>query len=581
MSTDDSKPGGLFSKVVRFVRHPSLHWSELDAQADDPLGQADREVLRQTLERKRRNDFVRQREFEQLRRLRQKEAASGTEEAVADASSQPASLQSSQAPGDARAVTLKKIDAIEEQMSQQWWRNKQPADASTLPMYLLSSFPQPDSVHVAGAPAGPAPGAAASAGFASTAPLDWDVDGGDTPAPQPASPAGKQDHSTFATTVPLDPPAWSAPAQPLPVASGPFVHDPDFEEAAIAFANGAASGAEAMLLKLLVQRATQPEAQLPVWQALFDLYRAAGMAERFEDLAIDFAARFGRSAPLWFVLSAQHPWVIPGAGALRASMPGVATPGIAVQETAADPQDRLWRWPAPALLTRASVATLAQAKAAVPAPWALFWGALERIEADAVAALEQVFTDWAQTPGQLVFIDAPVLAQRLQALTVSGDRMAPEDGWRLRMAALRLMEQPDSFELVALDYCVTYEVSPPSWAAPRSSYRDGIEDEATAAAEPESPALPAGAGLAGCIDGDATPWLAAIEAQVRPGQRLVVDCAELIRLDFAAAGSVLNWAARLQDEGVALRFERLHQLVAVFLAMVGVGEHAQLVPRRD
>lgn len=586
MSTDDSKPGGLFSKVVRFVRHPTLHWSELDAQADDPLGQADREVLRQTLERKRRNDFVRQREFEQLRRLRQKEAASGTEEALADASSQPPSLQSSQAPADARAVTLKKIDAIEEQMSQQWWRNKQPADASTLPMYLLSSFPQPDSVHVAGAPAGPAPGAAASAGFASTAPLDWDVDGGDTPAPQPALPPGKQEHSTFATTVPLDPPGWSAPAQPLSAASGPFVHDPDFEEAAIAFANGAATGAEAMLLELLVQRAAQPEAQLPVWQALFDLYRAAGMAERFEDLAIDFAARFGRSAPLWFVLSPQHPWVIPGAGALRASVAGVATPGVAtlgitVQDTAVDPQDHLWRWTAPALLTHASVAALAQAKAAAPAPWTLFWGALERIEADAVAGLEQLFTDWAQTPGQLVFIDAPVLAQCLQALTVSGDRMAPEDGWRLRMAALRLMEQPDSFELVALDYCVTYEVSPPSWAAPRRSYRDGIEDEAPAEAEPVSPALPAGAGLAGCIDGDATPWLAAIEAQVRPGQRLVVDCAELIRLDFAAAGSVLNWAARLQDEGVALRFERLHQLVAVFFAMLGVGEHAQLVPRRD
>ena len=586
MSTDDSKPGGLFSKVVRFVRHPTLHWSELDAQADDPLGQADREVLRQTLERKRRNDFVRQREFEQLRRLRQKEAAAASE-TPGDASSQPASLQSSQTPSDARAVTLKKIDAIEEQMSQQWWRNKQPADASTLPMYLLSSFPQPDSVHVAGAPAAAAPEASAIPGFAVTAPLDWDVGAAVAPEPPLAQAVPAPESPTFATTIPLDPPAWSAPAQPLPVDSGPFVHDPDFEAAAIAFANGAATGAEAMLLDLLVQRTAQPEAQMPVWHALFDLYRAAGMGARFEDLAIDYAARFGRSAPLWFALSPQHAWTIPGAAVLSAAAaPGAGAPGAAAPDIgmrwedapALDLQALPLRWTAPAVLTRASVAALEQAKAAAPAPWTLFWGGLERIEADAVAALEQVFTEWAQTPGPLFFLDAPVLAQCLQALTVSGDRAAPEDGWRLRMAALRLMDQPDSFELVALDYCVTYEVSPPSWAPPRSSYRDALVEDA---AEVPGTALAPVAGLAGCIDGDAMPALAGLEAQVLPGQALVVDCAELLRLDFAAAGSVLNWAARLQSEGVALRFERLHQLVAVFLAMVGVGAHAQLVPRRD
>ncbi|MFC7207214.1 hypothetical protein ACFQOZ_11085 [Comamonas endophytica] len=130
------------------MRHPVVHWSEAEAQ-DDPLGTADRQVLRQTLERKRRNDLVRQREFEQLRRLRQKAAAGA--QAQAESSSQPTSMPSSLTPPDARAVTLQKIDAIEEQMSQQWWRRKQPADASTMPMYLLSSFPQPDSVHVAAA----------------------------------------------------------------------------------------------------------------------------------------------------------------------------------------------------------------------------------------------------------------------------------------------------------------------------------------------------------------------------------------------------------------------------------------------
>lgn len=557
MSTDDSKAGGLFSKVVRFVRHPSASWSEGEAP-DEPLDQVDRQVLRQTLERKRRNDLVRQREFEQLRLLRQKQGASDGE-AQAGASSQPSSAHSSLMPPDTRAVTLQKIDAIEEQMSQQWWRKKQPADASTMPMYLVSTFPQPDSVHFAAAPRAPAvPGPAPDAA------LDWNVDTGGMQAP---GPAGAHDggalSTTFATTMALDSADWSAPAH-LPSASGPFVHDPDFEEAAIGFANGDAAGAETALLALLAQRAAQPEVQYPVWFALFDLYRASGLPDRFDELAIDFATHFGRSAPLWFSMAE------PGASAPGAAMP------VAQQDRAHD-----WRWNAPHVLTRQSVTALQLGKMAAPAPWTLFWGALERIEADAVEPLERVFTEWAQTPGLLVFLDAPVLAQCLQALTVSGDREVPEARWRLRMAALRLMDQHDSFELVALDYCVTYEVSPPSWVAPRSSYRDELEGVPPEDTPPEAPPLAAHAGLAGSFDGDATPWLEALEVHMRPGKPLAVDCAELVRMDFAATGSVLNWAARMQAEGVALRFERLHQLVAVFFDVVGVGEHAQLVPRTD
>jgi len=565
MSTDDGKPGGLFSKVARFVRHPTLHWSELGTQADAPSEPADKQLLRQTLERKRRNDFVRQREFEQLRKLRQQEAQSASGAEVLSESAGPStSLQGNIASPDTRAVMLQKIDAIEEQMSQQWWRNKQPADASTLPMYLLSSFPQADSVHVPAAadvPYGAALDAgAAQPGFALTAPLDWHAH---APVP-PAAAAGESERpaltTNFPATEPLDPPAWNRAAPPDALPRPVFVHDPEFEAAAIAFANGDAMGAEAALLALLAQRAAQHALQQPVWQALFDLYRAAGMAERFEERAIDFAARFGRSAPLWFALSARCSWVQPGA-------------------VAAGTGARAWRWAAPAQLTRQSVAALQRAKAAAAAPWTLVWAALERIDADALVPLERLVEEWAQTPGQIIFLDAQVLERRLQALTVCGERAASEDGWRLRMAMLRLMEQHDGFEQVALDYCVTYEVSPPSWTQPRSTYLDALE-QVPAAPEPLAE-VPVGGGLVGCIESDATPWLVALESQALPGRPLVVDCSELIRLDFAAAGSVLNWSAQMQAQGIELHFERVHHLVAVFFGMIGVSDHAQLHTRDD
>lgn len=372
MSKDDSQPGGLFSKVVRFMHHPAAPAKEVDAQPGDPTGLADladTQALRKMLQRKRRNDVVRQREFAQLRQLHP--AASPTGDATPHL------------PPDFPVVTWPPGAAVNEPLPQQWWRLKQPADASTLPMDLVSTFPQPQSVHVAGAPtmSGSSPGA--------HSPVWGGLSSGSVPV-------------------------WHRHAPTRPIASA-LAYDPDFEEAAIAFANGDAVGAEALLLQLLAQRAGQADLLEPVWRTLFDLYRAAGLVDRFHAQAGHFAAYFGGPAPPWFSLPAQ-----------------------------------------------------------------LGWG-----------------------------------SQDLPA---------------------------------AQGHCVVV----PVWM-----------------------------GLAGCIDTDATPWLAALEAQVSPGLPLVVDCSRLIRLDFAAAGSLLNWSVRMQARGVALRFEQLHQLAAVFLCMIGLNEHARLEPRRD
>ena len=75
MATKDNSPG-LLSKVAMFVRNPTTNWSDLD-QLD--AGAADsafsKQALKEMIERKRQNDFVRKREFDQLRKLRKRGAA--------------------------------------------------------------------------------------------------------------------------------------------------------------------------------------------------------------------------------------------------------------------------------------------------------------------------------------------------------------------------------------------------------------------------------------------------------------------------------------------------------------------------
>lgn len=302
MSKEETPPaGGLLSKMVRFVRNPTVQWTELDSLQDDRESQYSKQMLREMIERKRRNDFVRRREFDQLRKLRQREVLQGNR--TEDSSNRPSFFQSSMASPDERAVTLKKIDEIEAQMSQQWWKSKQSGNEAgeTMPLTMPPGEIQPAS--------GPDTQAAADArAFAPTVPATLSsplaAASAAPMAPSPVAPLFANDsmavgrfggvdaalqaepevHPSFSPTVPGGVP-------PVAVQLERFVHEPDLEEAAIRYANGDHEGAESGLLQVLEQhRQDDPEQQLELWMTLFDLYRATGQQDRFESLAIDFAA---------------------------------------------------------------------------------------------------------------------------------------------------------------------------------------------------------------------------------------------------------------------------------------------------
>ena len=113
----DSKEGeSFFRKVVKFVSNPTTEWSEIATRQDEGRDtEIEKSELKAMVERKRRNDFVRKREFDMLRKMRRSEAMSGQ-----DPAARPSFFQSSlPSKPDDRAMTLKKIDEIEAQMSMQ------------------------------------------------------------------------------------------------------------------------------------------------------------------------------------------------------------------------------------------------------------------------------------------------------------------------------------------------------------------------------------------------------------------------------------------------------------------------------
>src|SRR5690349_21372084 len=142
---DDSAPGGLLSRVVRFVKSPSTNWGEGVEADTDRESSYSKQMLKEMIERKRRNDFVRKREFDMLRKMRRSEVLSGQDPGL-----RPSFFQSSMpSKPDDRATTLKKIDEIEAQMSMQWWKTKhgpQSQSSQVNSEYPMSSHMTPEAL---------------------------------------------------------------------------------------------------------------------------------------------------------------------------------------------------------------------------------------------------------------------------------------------------------------------------------------------------------------------------------------------------------------------------------------------------
>ena len=581
MATKDDRPG-LLSKVAMFVRNPTKDWAELDKPEETQESGYDKQALKAMIERKRQNDFVRKREFDQLRKLRSRDPAS-----LAGMAARPSFFQTSVATDpDGRAVTLKKIDEIEAQMSKQWWKGKQEGN-TTRSGNLPTVQPAPDSRSMSSIPSqmptqGPTIGPEM---FAPTEAIGLTprVYAADDDRATQMNAAAQADADRYAAAGALnagvdeaDDQSFSA-SELFAIGDEELATDPELEEAAIRFANGDDAGAEKGLVDALRGDALLPDVARSWAAALLDLYRATGNRSQFDMAVGEFGARFDKSVPVWESLEAFE-------------AEGASTPpkGVAPAAVANQANDAIWR--SPAILNLQSMETLRGVLSSHSTPWHLDWMQLEDIAADAMPLLDGLFDSLCAESVTLRFTGADNLIRRLRALTRSGDRSVNQICWTVRLNALRAMHLQDEFELAALDYCVTFEVSPPAWIDAQCKF-EGVDrpDDRSALwnkdpAGPSTVSMEGNGGpaqvmdLRGAVVGDATQALAALGGPVA-GSQISVSCKGLIRVDFSAAGNILNWVAMRQAEGSQVQFRDVHRLVAAFFNVIGINEHARVVPR--
>jgi len=512
-SKGESKP--LFSLLNTLFSDPK--GSEADAGNTAFGGQDPTEPsMRERMERKRRNEAVRNRELNQLRLLlRQGKNAVATRPLPIVQSGAYVHDGKAPRPGS----RLEQVPGAEVQLDA-WWGSS------------------PDT--------GPLPGSRAGA-FAT----------------QPQSIASK----------PPQAPVQAPPLERIPAYSR---LDLCVRKAALHFAQAAFPAAQVVLSTMRKDSSLDPDAAALLSTCLLEVYRGSGQQENFEQEALDFAQRFGQSAIEWFD--------IPDGGPTGAAAPlgPLATP-------ASSPTSLGWVCP-PYLdaeaLTQCRLFT-AKLLASGSTICAIDWRGLQQIDPYIADAFSTLIREWSTRPFVLQWIGAPLLLASVDSCKT--ESALASEWWLITLDLLCLMQEPTAFENAALQYCVQFEVSPPSWRAVSSTWvpgprQMGAAPSHTAFPSDLLPTVPVGIGplddsyclirLEGNLiaPDSMTPLMAAPET----ARQITVACERLGRVDLARRQELKDWLQKCQARHCTVSFTHLPQLVLTLFQMAGLASFASL-----
>lgn len=325
---------------------------------------------------------------------------------------------------------------------------------------------------------------------------------------------------------------------------------PVIEEAAILFANNQPALAEQLLQNAIRDAAPAGHAK-HAYLLLFDLYRIGGRQQAFEQLSNDYISRFETSPPAW-----------------RDNQPPACATPAANRVCVAFPE----------LLDGNCAAQVARVRQLGTTSQALCLD-LRRIRAidpNGCALLLQLLRDLHQSGHDLALTGAPDLIACIQSALQNDPRAAGTAPWLLLLELLRRLNREQEFEELSIDYCITFEISPPAFEAPAAPAAPPATQGAATGlpADPEFFRMPAN------VAGDSRPLIAAITAFAAGRDTVRIDCSQLDRIEFRASGQLMTGLVPLAGSGKNIEFHAASHLVAALLNVMGLKEIARIIPHK-
>ncbi len=374
------------------------------------------------------------------------------------------------------------------------------------------------------------------------------------------------------------------------------------EEAAVLYANGQSQPASRILHQCLEDPGLGPHHPL-VWMMLLDLYQCTGDRTGFETLAVQYAERLDTVPPAWN--AALSP-----AGDVDAPDAPVAAPASSIS---GDEQEAIAPAPCPGeLMLCGSIdgsiaASLHRLLDGEQEQAHLDVSTVTAVDVDSAQALLDLLAGFERGPRTLVVRGVRRLYGRLRACIEPGRPDSREACWMLALQLLRILDRHSEFEDLAIEYCITYEVSPPSWEPCAASIRQsddgltGTESERAEAGDPTAGAGPDPSDDAIVDDGEFDLTATAVDrAFVLQGELagrmqdefealrayaaergdIVIDCRRLRRIEFVAAGDLLNEIATMRSAGRQVLFIEPNYLVYALMLVMGIHDLAEIRRRK-
>ena len=332
------------------------------------------------------------------------------------------------------------------------------------------------------------------------------------------------------------------------------------DETAILFANGQAEDAEATM-RNGIDTDTVGENRQTAWRMLFELVNQRGDNAAFEQLTMQYALRFENSCPAWLDYTAAAPMATaPVAAAVvgpRVGLPEVVDAQIV------------------------KVLEHLKALAAQHAALTLDVSAARQIDLIGAELLLRVVNAFKRSNHELTVLGAERLLDPLRAAVEAGRRDASDAGWMLLLEVLRLLGRQHEFEETGIQYCITFEVSPPSWEPAPPSLK-AIAADAGPVAAPAAVAVDAFDPLdwRGVIEREGEPYFGRLTMQARSSNHLTVECRLLRRMAFSTATTLLTLLMKMQAAGVRVEFVNVNPLVASLFHLLGITAIAGVQVRR-
>ena len=315
------------------------------------------------------------------------------------------------------------------------------------------------------------------------------------------------------------------------------------ENAALRYASGQAQAARELLLDGIE---TDNDTKLSplAWLALFDLVQRDGDKAAFDALSLKYVVQFERSAPAWIQKANAQ------AGP-RAVGGYVAVTG---RLTAASEKQLE--------MLRRAIARKAEATR-------LDLMSLQSFDDVGARMLADCLAEARRGKVALQVQQGPKLQQALAEALKKG-REAGEGAWLLALELLQWANDRAAFEDRAVDFAVTFELSPPSWEPPGPAAGAKIDASPQEAARGVADDDPDVVKWSGQLSGSHAPQLAKFADSAHGRAVVVVDMSEVERIDFVCAGAFQNHVMRIEEQRKAVQIVGVTPIIRALLLLLGV-----------